>query len=112
MVGVRKNRSGSCLWRDGKSVFRMAVMYGSEESVLRSPSGRFVARWKVNFTVYPGGACGMGVSSKPPGRGFSGDAGSQSARGFGFGVPGAPFASGVEAGGWFWVESAIAAVRA
>ena len=34
--------------------------------LLMSAIGSLSARWKVNLTVYPGGARGMGVSSKPP----------------------------------------------
>lgn len=30
---------------------------------LRSPMGRFSARWKVNLSVQPGGAAGKGVTS-------------------------------------------------
>lgn len=42
------------------------MMYGSEDKEWRSATGRFIARWKVNLRVKPGGAGGIGVASNPP----------------------------------------------
>ena len=47
-------------------MFSCARRKGSEERELMSAIGRPVARWKVNFSVYPGAADGMGVASYPP----------------------------------------------
>src|SRR5690242_3440528 len=53
-VRVRRVNGGSSLWRLGRAVVSSARMKGSADSVLMSASGRLLARWKVNLTVYPG----------------------------------------------------------
>lgn len=72
-----------------------AVTYGSEDRQWRSATGRFIARWKVNLRVNPGGALGIGVLSKPP-AGFEDDDADE--LGAEDGLPSAAVAAGAAAG--------------
>lgn len=67
MVRVRWVSRGSSLCRLGTSATRVEWTKGSADWDLTSAMGRFHALWRVNLTVYPGGASGSGVGSKPPG---------------------------------------------